>query len=708
MFREITLELSLKPFKQNDTASMERICRELFSAWAPLLRDREAISVMLWASDGSEILDYAGDMDTPFAWCQYMGGANLPDLKEGEPKYTSLHSRRQLYTENPPVFTYGILRELVAILKREGKRAFPEAHITVGETFDIGPEFAESDFKYVRHREICSGTRLDGFGFVDATAILSPDTTRYAAYPHGIPEGTCFGTFLGRQSELFLRDMGFDYLWLSNGLGFSANPWDFTGKIYDGKQYYPEKLSDTRERVFRFWTLFRDACSYPLRVRGTNNTAGIDYATDGVPLHDIYAAGLDITPPPNSPWAAINDNFGLEMVGHMTRICEIPGEDFMFRYYLHDPWWVNSPWYDRYDGAPTDIYLPMAVTRIREDGGVQGAERLQILSVDNSYGGMPACTVNEVIPHLLKAEKDLPDAPAPLVLVYPMRQFTESADGALLREMNEGDHFLCDAVNDGLPLNCTVSADIFARQDPMLYRASVLLAPAYVGEAAERALSVAARAGIGVIRYGSEGMLSALSCEKQTRVSFAAGRGGLLSAIGAFGYEIRYAAKAPEVKVPTVAVSRCDGAYHFSVYNSNTTTDTYLHFPLGAPILNLGETELWEGASSYRFARGEHRECRVFIEQPFGVISCKEGPPVSAQFRRKLVIRGLQDATVCLFPEVGCKAAVADGNHGRDFITDLLPGFEEVHDPVYGTYLRGEHVTGCIYFLMERRGTAEP
>lgn len=35
-----------------------------------------------------------------------------------------------------------ILKSIVSAIKSEGKKAFPDAEITVGETFDIGPEFA--------------------------------------------------------------------------------------------------------------------------------------------------------------------------------------------------------------------------------------------------------------------------------------------------------------------------------------------------------------------------------------------------------------------------------------------------------------------------------------------------------------------------------------------------------------------------------------
>ena len=286
MFKNITLEISLKPFKKTDGEYIRGVAKKIFTQWAPLLKGRETISVMLWASDGSEILDYAGELSDEFEWARFIGTANLPYRTENEPKETSLHERKQDYIENAPVMTYGTLKAIISAIKEEGKAAFPDAKIRVGETFDIGPEFAISDFKYNRHREISSGYTLDKFGFVDATATLKGDTRRYAAYPDGIPDGTLFGTFLGKQSEKFLSDMGFDYLWLSNGLGFSSDPWLRTGKIFDGEKYYPEKLGDMKNKVFAFWKLFREECSFPLETRGTNNSVGIDYASDGVPLYD--------------------------------------------------------------------------------------------------------------------------------------------------------------------------------------------------------------------------------------------------------------------------------------------------------------------------------------------------------------------------------------------------------------------------------------
>lgn len=702
MFESVTLEMSLKPFKKTDEKSLRTVCRQVFDQWYPLIKNRKTVSVLLWTADGSEILDYTGELTEPFEWCRWLGTANREQLGPNEGKETSLHERKQPYTKHPPRMTYGILKTIVSLLKEEGKRACPQAEIRVGETFDIGPEFAVSDFKYRRHPEITAGTGCDTFGFVDATALLHGDTHRYAAYPHGIPDKTPFGTFFGKQADRFLRDMGFDYLWLSNGLGFGAEPWNAIGNIFDGERFYAERLISVRQKVFNFWRLFREACpTIPLEVRGTNHSAGIDYATDGVPLYEIYTGGFAVTPPPNSPWAALNGNFGLELMGHMTRICELPKQRFTFRFYLHDPWWINSPWYDRYNGYPHDIYLPMAISRIREDGSVQSAEQFNILTVDNSFGDRPDCCVNESLPHLLKAEKDCADEPAPLVWVYPLRQYTAATEEAQLREMYEGDTFVSEAINRGLPLNCVVSADLFLRHDPAVYQKSILLSPVPEEAALAQKLEDFERQGGRVIYYGSRDRLAQV--QGSVKVDSACDPSALRKALAQFGYEIWFESKTGGEEAAVFTLLRRDNGLFFSVYNPNTTTDTWLRFPLGAPLLIGGETELREGAACYRFPRADHRECRGFVVQKQGVVSVTEGPPVNNQYHRKLILKGLEDATVCLFPEAHCVETARVARHLPPNDSAVYPHEAQwvlVRDPKQGDYYRAEHISGDIEFLL--------
>jgi len=294
MFKSVTLEVSLKPFKKTDPASIRWVCESIFSQWHALLKDCETVSIMLWAADGSELLDYTGRLDESFEWCCWIGQAQLPLDRYPDAEYDlSPHLKKYYYMEDPPVMTYRILQSIITAIKEVGSRHLPNANIRVGETFDIGPEFAVSDFKYRRHKEVTEGSSdCDRFGFVDCTAVLHGDDYPYAAYPEGIPEGTPFGEFFGRQADRFLADLGFDFLWLSNGFGFSADPWSLQGKVFDGEHFDLTKLTETRQKVFAFWKQFRSGCpDFPVEVRGTNNSVGIDYATDAVPIYEIYNGG---------------------------------------------------------------------------------------------------------------------------------------------------------------------------------------------------------------------------------------------------------------------------------------------------------------------------------------------------------------------------------------------------------------------------------
>jgi hypothetical protein len=101
-FNNITLELSLKPFKKNDKAYIQEVANEIFTQWHALLRHTDTVSVMLWTSDGSEILDYKGNLTQPLEWARYIGNPNTEHEVGSGPKELSLHERAYLYMENPP------------------------------------------------------------------------------------------------------------------------------------------------------------------------------------------------------------------------------------------------------------------------------------------------------------------------------------------------------------------------------------------------------------------------------------------------------------------------------------------------------------------------------------------------------------------------------------------------------------------------------
>lgn len=509
MLKNITFECSLKPFRQTSDEYIRGVARQIFDQWRSLIRDIPTVSVMLWTADGSEILDYKGNMEEALEWGRYAGSANTRATTwypARDPNREGLHSRSYLYTEDPPVITYGTLRRIIAILKEEGQKALGPGHtIRVGETFDSGPEFANSDFKYVRHPEICCSGSKTMSNFVYADACLHADTEKYASFPDGIPEGTPLGTFLGRQARVFLADMGFDFLWLSNGFGFGRETWSTTGTVFDGKEFHHEKIAEVREAVLSFWRYFRAECpDVRIECRGTNMSVGIDYARDGVPLYDIYHGGFNLLPPPNSPWAALDGDFGLELMGYLSRIADLPEDEYLFRYYIHDPWWVNSPWYDRYQGQPHDIYMPLACARIDGAGKVCGPTHMNFLSIDNTFGNMPESCVNEPLPHIQKALKDQPDAPAPVVWVYPFREYSTTTDTAAMRRMFACDWFVRGAINHGFPLSMVISTDNFIQTDKSLFSDSVLFVPVpEAGTPFEAAVIAYAGAGGKVLFYGT-------------------------------------------------------------------------------------------------------------------------------------------------------------------------------------------------------------
>ena len=498
----VCLELSLKPFYDLAEDRIEKTCYELFDGWRELLRYASSCAVLLWTSDGSEILEYRG-LDEEFEWCRYIGIGNpLKDPEKNGYDTKRLHVRPILYRENPPIMHYRDLKHIIASLKKVGKEQFG-LDVTVGETFDPGPEFAYSVFKYERHAEIAKGDIMGNKQWLHCAARLHEDHMRYAAYPDGIPEGTHFGEFLGRQFMAMKQDLGFDYLWLSNGFGFSLSSWDWVGELFDGEKYDFTHAKAVREAIQEFWTHFlKEVEGLPIETRGSNLSTGMDIAAHGCPIDSIYE--YNIVAPPNSPWAAMDYRFGLEMVGYMSHIAHLPKGGYNFRYYTHDPWWLNSPWFDRYGRSPHDIYLPLAIARMDEKGQCTPPIGVQFLSADDSFGKMPRKLGIEVTPYLLEAFNDRPDEPGLVTWVYPFDYYCKLGlqDGRPDRVMMD-DWFVESAIDQGFPVNTVVSDANFAKSDLTVYRKTILLMPVPdAGTPLEASLLRALDGGLNVILFG--------------------------------------------------------------------------------------------------------------------------------------------------------------------------------------------------------------
>lgn len=698
--KNITLEMSLKPFKRTDSEYIENVCRTFFTQWAPLLKKADTVSVMLWAADGSEILDYAGDKEQSFEWSYRIGNANCPEAPDAKnwrtnSKKIHLHAVNYLYMENPPIMTYGILANIIKTIKSVGKELIGDKKITVGATFDPGPEFAKSSFKYQRHNEICLGNDMGKATMVCCYGVLNGDSYKYAAYPDGIPDGTKFGTFLGKQAEIFLADMGYDYIWLSNGLGFGRETRSSIGALYDGENFNTGALEEIKNCVTEFWHLFTAECSFPIQVRGTNMSMGIDYSTDGVPLKTIYDSVDGILPPPNSPWAAINGDFGLELMGYMSRISYVPNEDFLLRYYIHDPWWMNSPWYDRYNGQPHDIYLPFAISRIDEDGKVNTPSNLNILTIDNSLGDMPDCCVYEPLPHLSKAIKEMPDDLPPVVWVYPFDEYSSANSEYMLKSMNKEDWYICESINSGCPISSVTTTEIFTKQDKSIYNASVIVTPVPYTDKFRDEIERFINNGGRVVFYGDRNR-----CSDIENSLYADENLSILETLKSFDISIMYEKYSNE-KLPVIMCHRYNNAFLFSVYSPSTTVKTLMKFPYGAPILDGYDTVISNGFASYNFPKSEHRECRVFVEQNDGIVSCCETSPVSCEYRRRIQINGLKNATVRFLAEKYCSDNVHAVLNSKPDEYIEVEKFESEYIEIDGIkFLEVKNVTGCLVVSM--------
>lgn len=790
-FKRVTLEVSLKPFFDLNEQAIVKVSEEIFRSWAPLLRRCDSCSLMLWAADGSEILEYRGKLQDKFDWARYLGDANPPTPPPvNDPDRKGGHGRHWLYQPNPPQMTYGDLKKIARILRETGVRMTGKP-VYLGATFDPGGEFAVSDFKFNRHKEIARlGTRGPNT-WVDCTATLHADSRAYAGFPKGIPEGTPFGTYLGRQSQHFLTDLGFDYIWFSNGLGFAHNAWDVRGPLFDGKVYNAAPAAKTREELLTFWRTFHKECpGFPIETRGSNLIVGVDLARGASPVRDIYREGFNVVAPPNSPWAALDGDFGLEIVGYLSRIGELPpGDIFPFRFYTHDPWWLNSPWLDRYGRDAHDIYLPLSLARIAGNATITRPAYLEFLTIDNSWGQMPEKVPNEVIPHILSAMEDYSDAPGLVTWIYPFDEYHDMTFGPAprLAEVSFGDWFMRGAVNTGFPLNSVVSTKQFVpayRTRPQFFRRTILLAyvPALTREV-EVTLLQALKQGTDVLLYGpvenvSPPLLQPLSLKKasplsgvldvklaipadtlrhgslplkmQHRAELCAGgvdtvlsgqsaasvdvtvsqggvervyaasranasgagsgtlawvRGSFCSSIGTarlpvpddpnlwlqgeslmrlvlakFGYSLRFHKPAADTRSPLLLPARHKNAFFVSSYSPSTTTEVRMRFGHGAPVMVGTETWLEDGHTSYTLPRAAHKEIRFLVDQAASSeLSCVEAITEYPFFERRLLLKGLKDATVHFYPE-NERPVTMLANDSRTFVQESLPYSREEDD----------------------------
>ena len=119
---------------------------------------------------------------------------------------------------------------------------------------------------------------------------------------------------------------------------------------------------------------------------------------------------------------------------------------------------------------------------MNESGAVEGPTDLSLMTVNTGFGEIRESQGMEITPLLMRALNDAPDAPGPLVWVYPYHDYQDLAakgDAALAQAFFQ-DWFVARGLAGGLPLNTVIHTGAFLewmKKWPEKLRESVLVAP---------------------------------------------------------------------------------------------------------------------------------------------------------------------------------------------------------------------------------------
>ena len=117
------------------------------------------------------------------------------------------------------------------------------------------------------------------------------------------------------------------------------------------------------------------------------------------------------------------------------------------------------------------------------------------------------------------------------------------------------------------------------------------------------------------------------------------------------GWTLRYDCPHREILEPIMGLHWDRNGLWFTGAAHNALVEYELGTPVGAPVLINSDLRMRSGRAVYHFPKGWRGECRVFVEQAQdAVVSCRELHPGGA---RRIVVTGLQDAVIRIFPEPG-------------------------------------------------------
>ena len=168
-------------------------------------------------------------------------------------------------------------------------------------------------------------------------------------------------------------------------------------------------------------------------------------------------------------------------------------------------------------------------------------------------------------------------------------------------------------------------------------------------------------------------------------------------ALSQLGYTIRYEKQTLAQRNPVNVISRCDNGFYFAGYVPVQTVEQLFRFPQGAPVFTGMETEIRNGFATYRLPKSWSKECRVFVEQKDGIVSCVEIPR-RYQTSRRLQLNGLSNATVRFYHSRTIPITKLRVHLNENY--PFKKGQIEVNmiQDAKGSYCQFDHITGQLVF----------
>lgn len=116
----------------------------------------------------------------------------------------------------------------------------------------------------------------------------------------------------------------------------------------------------------------------------------------------------------------------------------------------------------------------------------------------------------------------------------------------------------------------------------------------------------------------------------------------------------------------------------------------------GAPLLLGLETKLEKGNSTYVMPTAWNRECRLFITQNDGIVSCKELHSGQMGIKKRFQVTGLKNGIIRVYPQddVTVQTFHAYVNSDYPWKTGQFPF--ALGDEKLGKYFLIENVTGNL------------